>query len=139
MNGKPLEAKGSYPAVIACNITNGKMPHGSNKIYTESFPNVTHNGNDRFIGEIKDATLIGYKYFKFTDVSEIGVTAKCSGTAYFNVYNELGGNIVSKIKIDLTENWTKFSAPINLPDGIYPVYLVYSGSGEAKLKEISFK
>ena len=30
------------PAVIACNITNGHMPHGSNKIYTDSFPNATH-------------------------------------------------------------------------------------------------
>lgn len=139
LNGKPLEAKGSYPAAIACNITNGKMPHGSNKIYTESFPNVTHRGNDRFIGEIKEGTLIGYKYFNFTDVSEISVTANCSGNGYFNVYNELGGNIVSKIKIDLTEEWTKFSAAIDIPDGIYPVYLIYSGSGEAELKEISFK
>ena len=139
LNGKPLEAKGSYPAVIACNITNGKMPHGSNKIYTESFPNVTHRGNDRFIGEIKEGTLIGYKYFKFKGVSEISVTANCSGNGYFNVYNELGGNIVSKIKIDLTEEWTKFSAAIDIPDGIYPVYLIYSGSGEAELKEISFK
>ncbi|MFQ9094777.1 MAG: hypothetical protein ACLR5S_11160, partial [Ruminococcus sp.] len=44
LNGKPLEGKGTYPAVIACNITNGHMPHGSNKIYTDSFPNVTNCG-----------------------------------------------------------------------------------------------
>ncbi|MFQ9435485.1 MAG: family 43 glycosylhydrolase [Ruminococcus callidus] len=53
LNGKPLHGTGTYPAVIACNITNGHMPHGSNKIYTDSFPNATHCGEDRFIGEIQ--------------------------------------------------------------------------------------
>ena len=42
------------------------MPHGSNKIYTDSFPNVTNCGEDRFVGEIQDGTMLGYKYFQFS-------------------------------------------------------------------------
>ena len=49
LNGGPLKAEGTYPAVIACNITNGHMPHGSNKIYTDIFPNCTHSGDARLI------------------------------------------------------------------------------------------
>lgn len=73
LNPGPLKARGSYPAVIACNLTNGNMPHGSNSIYSASFPNVTNLGEDRFIGEIGDGTLIGYKYFACQQVRQISV------------------------------------------------------------------
>lgn len=78
LNGGPLLAKSGYeyPAVICCNLTNGRMPHGSNSIYQIEFPNVTNIGDERFIGEIENNTLIGYKYFEFKDVSEIWVEAR---------------------------------------------------------------
>lgn len=76
LNGGPLVASGSYPAVIACNITNGKMPHGSNSIFSTPFPNVTNLGEERFIGEIDDGTLLGYKYFALSGQHRIGVVVR---------------------------------------------------------------
>ena len=38
LNGKPLHGTGTYPAVIACNITNGHMPHGSKQNLHRQFP-----------------------------------------------------------------------------------------------------
>ena len=76
LNNGPLAAKGTYPAVIACNLTNGHMPHGSNSIYTTEFPNVTNKGEDRFIAEIEDGTLIGYKYFALEGSSTFGVNVR---------------------------------------------------------------
>lgn len=76
LNGGPLPAEGSYPAVICCNLTNHHMPHGSNSIYKDAFPNVTHLNDDRFIGEIENETLIGYKFFDCKNVNKIGVTAR---------------------------------------------------------------
>ena len=76
LNGGPLPASGTYPAVICCNLTNHHMPHGSNSIFKDAFPNVTHLGDDRFIGEIEDGTLIGYKYFSFNNNRKITVTAR---------------------------------------------------------------
>lgn len=78
LNSGPLEAKSGrrYPAVIACNLTNGHMPHGSNSVYQIEFPNVTNIGEDRFIAEIEDGTLIGYKYFNFENVNTVSVTAR---------------------------------------------------------------
>ncbi|MGN0346339.1 MAG: family 43 glycosylhydrolase [Lachnospiraceae bacterium] len=67
LNGGPLCAAGNYPAVIACNITNGHMPHGSNSIYATSFPNVTNLGEERFVAEISEGTMLGYKYFSFSE------------------------------------------------------------------------
>lgn len=78
LNPVPLIAKTGceYPAVIACIITNGHMPHGSNSIYSSRFPNVSHLGGDRFIAEIENGTLIGYKYFDYKDVSAIEVCCR---------------------------------------------------------------
>ena len=75
LNNGPLEGRGTYPAVICCNLTNGNMPHGSNRIYRFSFPNVTNRGDERFVGEICDGTLIGYKFFKMQGVRTICIKA----------------------------------------------------------------
>lgn len=87
LNQGPLRAEGAYPAVIACNITNGHMPHGSNSVFKEAFPNVTNLGNERFIGEIEEGTLIGYKYFDCQQVSRIGVIARIEDTTNQVVYD----------------------------------------------------
>lgn len=68
-----METDGEYPSVIACNITNGAMPHGSNSIYKEEFPNVNHLKDERFIAEIEHGTLLGYKYFHFVGQQRLQV------------------------------------------------------------------
>ena len=73
LSEKALRGEGTYPSVICCNLTNGNMPHGSNCVYPIPFPNVTNIGEDRFIGEIEDGTLIGYKFFEFSDLKSISV------------------------------------------------------------------
>lgn len=65
LNKTSLKCNETYPAGIACNITNGHMPHGCNSIFAISFPNVTHRDEDRFVGEISNGTVLGYKYFDF--------------------------------------------------------------------------
>lgn len=89
LNSGPLEAKSGcrYPAVIACNLTNGHMPHGSNSVYQTEFPNVTNIGEVRFIAEIEDGTLIGYKYFNFENVNTVSVTARIETAENKVVYN----------------------------------------------------
>ncbi len=76
LNEGPLRGEGAYPAVIACNLTNGRMPHGCNCIYAEEFPNVTNAGDERFIAGIEDETLIGYKYFALKSPSFLSVLAR---------------------------------------------------------------
>ncbi len=76
MNDGPLKGEGTYPAVICCNLTNGHMPHGCNSMYTISFPNVNNKGDDRFIAEIGDGTLIGYKYFDLAPGKTLSLVAR---------------------------------------------------------------
>ena len=76
LNSGALRGEGCYPAVICCNLTNGHMPHGCNCIYKDEFPNVTNKGNERFIAEIEDGTLIGYKYWNFAKPTSMTVTVR---------------------------------------------------------------
>ncbi len=138
LNGGALAAKGDYPAVIACNITNGHMPHGSNRIYTESFPNCTHRGEDRFIGEVKDGTLIGYKYFEFDSAVKLTLTVRSTEDGRFDILKEPDGQAIASVEISAAENWTEFSAKLDMGTGVYPLYLKYFGDGEAELRGLCY-
>ena len=137
LNGGALRAEGSYPAVIACNITNGHMPHGSNKIYGESFPNCTNVGEDRFIAEIGDGTVIGYKYFDFNGAVNFTVTARSAKGGSFEVSDELNGAPKAVVEISPSEEWTEFSAALDMEKGVSPLFLKFKGEN-AELKEIAF-
>lgn len=175
LNRGPLRAEGSYPAVIACNLTNGHMPHGSNSVFKEAFPNVTNRGNERFIGEIEEGTLIGYKYFDCRQVSRIGVIARIEDETNRVVYDgplrvdirtqefrfrdhtirrpgmptqepqleirlSETGDAVATIRLDEADNqWQCYSADVDIPDGIHPIYLVYHGEERIQLRELVFR
>ena len=137
LNGGALKAEGPYPAVIACNITNGHMPHGSNKIYGDSFPNCTNIGEDRFIAEIGDGTVIGYKYFDFNGKVNFTVTARSAKGGSFGVSDEFGGAPKAVVEISSSEEWTEFSAALDMGKGVSPLFLKFKGES-AELKEIAF-
>lgn len=138
LNGAPLAGVGRYPAPIACCITNGRMPHGSNSIYTESFPNVTHSGNERYIGEVCNNTLIGFRYFEFSGTDRLSVTVRGKGGGTIGVYTEIGGDCLGEISVLPCEKWTEISSAVNFPCGVYPLYLVYHGTGKIDVLDIAF-
>lgn len=138
LNDGPLIANGEYPAVIACNITNGNMPHGCNSIYTDSFPNVTNHGEEHFIGEISNETLIGYKYFYFNDVKNLSVLIKATGNGTLIAYSDIEQTEIARFEISPVSDWTQLTEDIFIEKGIYPLYFVYKGTGIIELKTISF-
>lgn len=137
LNGGPLEAKGAYPAGIACNITNGHMPHGSNKIFTDSFPNCTNDETGRFIGEISDGTLIGYKYFEFDGKTLLTLTVRGKGSGSYEITDESGA-VLGSIPVSPSEKWVKTSAKLNAAHGEHSLFLTYRGTETTELMEIEF-
>lgn len=141
LNGGALRAEGTYPAAIACNITNGHMPHGSNKIFREHFPHVTHavsadGETERFIAEIADGTLVGYKYFAFSGATTLRLMYRSTGTGSFTVSDE-SRKPLAKCSISPSGQWTACSCSFSLT-GDHALFLTYHGSGEVSLKELCF-
>ncbi len=138
LNGGALIAEGKYPAPIACNITNGNMPHGSNSIYTQSFPNVNNDGEEKFIAEIADGTLIGYKYFSFEGNSKLSIVYRGDAEGSLRVSHTIDGDVIGKIDVVPADKWTKLTAEVAFDNGDGALYLKYSGDGMLDLKEIEF-
>ncbi|MCQ2522654.1 MAG: family 43 glycosylhydrolase [Lachnospiraceae bacterium] len=169
LNGGPLMAKGyTYPAPISCILSNGHMPHGCNSIYKESFPNVNHLQNERFIAEICDGTLIGYKYFDMQNVSGLRLTWRLETeknkpvydgperkderttpivtesfenapeTGYFTIALSENGDSIGTITLSDCEDWTESTASLPIPDGVHALFLTYHGKHRVQLKEFAF-
>jgi len=138
LNGGPLIACGRYPAVIACHITNGKMPHGSNRIFEDMIPNVTHEGNERFIGEISNGTNIGFRYFRYDQNSNLGIVyrGQAEGTLYIS--QSYKGKRLTEISIVPQTQWTENSISVNFENGDKGLYFEYEGKGYFDMKEIIF-
>lgn len=138
LNGGPLLTEGEYPAVIACNITNGRMPHATNRIVDADIPYITHRGSgkeaERYITNIKAGTRIVWKYFAFSGVVKLTLVA--GGTGAFLV--STGGIQQGKVTLSSEEGWQEASLEISM-SGTVPLELCYEGEGIAELLAIRFE
>lgn len=137
LNNAPLEAKGSYPAAICCNLSNGKMPHLKNVGKNKYAPNVNHEGNIRFIKDIEDKTLMGYKYFDFKGETEITVKYRGGEGTLFAMTE--AGKPLTNINLKSVDNWTESEIIKFNSVGKQPLFLEYKGKNKIDLSEIIFK
>lgn len=138
LNGKPLEAIGSYPAPIACNLTNGHMPHLSNIKKNKMVPNINHDGETRFIAEITDKTWIGYKYFEGRGACSVQVVTRGSGQGVLVVATKPYGGELGRISVQPSKEWRMSEAVRCEFYGKTPLYFRYEGSESISFLEFSF-
>ncbi len=142
LNGGPLRAEGTYPAVIACNITNGHMPHGTNKRLEEHFPNVSHgeyNGvTERYIDEIGNDTLVGFKYFDFKGNDTLTLAIDAKTPARVEVSTAIDASPIGEIEISPTNGFESFSASLDFPKGKGALYLKFKTEQELRLLSVTF-
>lgn len=138
LNGAPLKAVGAYPAVICCNLTNGKMPRG--QCVEMTLPHIICKNGERIISEIENGTLIGYKYFSVEVVSEFYIKYRtCLGEPRGEISIFLGEILAGKINIEPQSVWHTKKIKIDVPMGVYPLYLRYEGTGLIDLIEFGFR
>lgn len=138
LNSNPLIAKGKYPSVIACNITNGRMPHLSNQKSKKIIPMVTHRGNERFISNIDSKTIITYKWFDFV---------KSDGEICFDIDSSAQGEMIVTVDDEVIARMpinnfgrTTVSAKYHIQDlRRKSLSLKFSGKGSFNLYSFTFK
>ena len=138
LNGGPLRAEGEYPAAIACNITNGRMPHATNRVVNADIPYITHSGQgmdaERYIANIKDGTRIIFKYFSFDGPAKLTLTLRGEGRGRFTVLTEGQEQGCAAV----SENaWQKVFLELRT-EGVCSLELRYVGEGTAELLAIRF-
>lgn len=139
LNAAPLKTEGTYPAPIACNLTNGKMPHATNRVVNADIPYITHEGTGkgalRFITNLKEGCMAGYKYFAFNGPVRLAVTVRGASGVMQVV---LGDTVKGDIELAGGQGW--YEATLDLDHtGTAPLYLVYHGEGPADLLQFGFE
>ena len=135
LNDGPLKAQGSYPAVIACVLTNGQMPHAENRIY-ENIPYITNEGEQRFIADIGDGTEIGYRYFAFTGAARLALQLRGSAAGVLSVF--VGEEKAAELAIEPARDWVRVSCAFAAV-GTHALTLRYRGAGTLDLQELAFR
>ncbi len=161
MNGKPLAGKGTFPAAIAC-ILHGKDEPGISEPATKNQPYVTQDRPDfsqeevrvwyenrentpyPYIMEIKDRTVVGYKYFHLHKLHTISVKVRhAEGELYVKmIEKEKSEEIeICRILLKASEEWTEFCTEISpevlKEEKIGTLLFSYQGSGNLEFLEFS--
>lgn len=140
LNNGPLRGEGEYPGYLACNLFTSEP-----SIYISeehSFPKVMQDGRDGdeeigYIGNIKDTTTAGFKYFDCKDIHSISITTRGYANGVFEVRTVLDGPVLAKLKVEFSNVWETYTSPIAIPNGVHAIYLTYVGPGTASLKSFT--
>ena len=137
LNGRPLQAEGTYPAWIACNITNGRMPHTSNGKVKKPMPKVTHNGEERYITDIRNRTLIGFKYFVFEKECTLRLVYRSEEDGEMEICVREDGPAAAILPIEKGTSWHSSETVLQGIRGTHPLYFRYQGNGSVDLLEFT--
>ncbi|MBQ3558818.1 MAG: family 43 glycosylhydrolase [Agathobacter sp.] len=137
LNAGPLPGYGTYSAAYCCNISNKKMKYVMNGKASANSPCVSSDGEKRFVTNISDETLVGYKYFQFKDVSKIGIRYRGNAKGNIFIYTEQNGKEAGKISIEASSDWTTSETTCNISNGVSALFFVYKGKGKIDLQEFT--
>ncbi|MDE6636487.1 MAG: carbohydrate-binding protein, partial [Lachnospiraceae bacterium] len=134
-NGGPLIGKGEYPAHIACNLfCSVEEARTGWQWMSDVFPKITQDGRDGdeepgYISNMKAGATAGFKYFDFKDVKKISLKARGYGSGAFEIMTSMDGEVLATLPVVYTNVWEEYSSDINIPDGVHPLYIRYTGEG----------
>lgn len=147
LNKRPLKGSGAYPAAIACQVNRyGKQVLSMPAVMKEDYPYFTQDMADceptpelmeedrkwpvQYIKNIKDGSVIGYKYFSFEGACRITmqVRGKADGSVILSV--DTTEKVIGQIPVSLNEKkWIPVSGSTNDINGVHALYFRFEGSG----------
>lgn len=156
LNGGPLRAEGTYGAAIACVLSNGNMAEWETNAYEgrtgKQVPYLTSQGEERYITEITNGTVIGFRSFELSGNESLSVMTRGDMDGSFIISYELPAkigegegqslpaDIAAQIPVTSSTDWSFCSAALKKNAGCQKtaVYLIFQGKGKGDLLSISF-
>lgn len=143
MNPTPLSGQAIYPAALCCNLTNGHMGAlnslGRSNQEIE-FPYITSVDQERYITNVAEGCLIGYKYIQLSNTKEISVVYRGDITGELEIYTDYSCEDTYKkglILLSKSEVWTDSVTKVAFGEQDKELYFRYKGTG--KLEMITLK
>lgn len=158
LNRTALEGEGRYPANICCCLRGaGGVTYSHPLAMKMDYPFLTQDIADvdpesreaaaldeehapvQYVANLKDGSVIGYKYFRFHGTKTITLTIRGDAEGTFFVKLSPEGEAVGTVDVKPSGAvWTNYTGTASLPDAVSAVYLFYRGSGAADLLQLAF-
>ena len=142
LNGEPLIASGSYPAAIACHLSDRTMPERIDyrDPAVKERVRVTQAQNQVFITGIKNKSKVGFKYFRFMDADLMAVELRGSFFGTMTIaFDEDGRKQIGEYEVQVNNSeWEMELVPIAPTPGPHALYLYFRGTGTLDMKTLSF-
>ncbi|MCR4806644.1 MAG: family 43 glycosylhydrolase [Lachnospiraceae bacterium] len=95
-----------------------------------------------YIANIKDGTVIGFKYFDIKGLKEIAIRTKGYGRGDMEIYaapqnKPMDRKLTGVIKVTSVNGYVKGKTCVNIEDGVYALYFVFRG--ESNLSFLDFE
>ncbi len=157
LNGSALEGKGKYPCCMCCHLTGENGAVFSNpEVMGMEYPYLTQDVDDlspdqinivrdriepvQYIRNMQDGSTAGYKYLDFKNAQCFSIEARGKGEGVFELTTQPGGDAVGQVLLSAnTDQWCTYSGNITVPQGIYPLYITYRGSGSVDIRTFILK
>ena len=142
LNDGPLSAAGLYPASICCHLTDPSVVNAidyqnPDLVYQTG---VTESCNESYIKNIKDRTVVGYKYFDIKGPAELLLELRGTFEGTVTVSgDELGKTSCGTCDLSLdTGNWSVVTLHAELKEGKQPLYFIFRGEGILEFRNFGF-
>lgn len=152
LNDGPLMAEGIYPTDICCNLTDGKPKKKSAPTCVDEEQNMDKTVS--FVSNIKNGSVVGYKYFTFCGMTRLTIRWRvslkactklqtltphmCKASGRLIISAKAGGVPIAEIPLKgVAGDWEKASCVLNLT-GVNALYFRYRGKGAVDIKDFAF-
>lgn len=136
LNDGPLEGRGEYEARIACNLMSrlGAVRYDFGRIVGPEHPYFTQEDAPdsmpvQYIANLTNDAVASFKYFTLSGVHSISVWLRGSGEGQLTVATGIDDAAAVQIPVKPTSDWTKYTMPFSVPDGIAQLSFTFNGTG----------
>lgn len=144
LNNGPLLGKGYYPAYIACNMFNPKLEETFNRNNIHMEPGITKlkivqdgadgDENEGYVANFTDGSIIGFKYFDINDIKSISVWVRGYAHGIIKIKTKWDGESIGSAEFNSANIWLKVEIPVEVKNGVYPLYFEYEGGGNPSFR-----
>lgn len=143
LNGGALIARGEYPAPICCYLTGEPLmvdASPENPVLKFKSRITEEKPETQFIADVENGTLIGYKYFSFSDTRTISLKLRGNGNVQITAAtDENMDNVIGKTELILSgAQWQSAEISLTVQNGVNALYLSFSGDFNLDFKSMSF-
>lgn len=146
LNSGPLQGEGIYPAEIACQINrNGKQVHSNPLVMKEDYPYLTQDIEDQeptpelleqdsiqpvmYIKNIKDGTVVGYKYFMFDNLNRVTLRIRGEAEGRISLFVDTQQKVIGQIPVSVfSEEWVPVTVNTESVQGVHALYFRFEGN-----------